>query len=218
MGGRERASRRATLRRFAASAATVGLAGCLGSDGAGTDGAGGTTRSTTTRATTTDGSATTTGETSGTTGEASGTPTTADDRGDYTVGCYTDLYFDPVGLHVQPGETVSFELVSGAHSATAYHPDNTGARRRRIPEGAPPWDTGVWSEAGTVRNVTFETPGTHDYYCIPHKAVGMVGRVVVGEPGGPAEASPNPDYDLPPSERIVSRGSIPYDDWAGSED
>ena len=124
---------------------------------------------------------------------------------------YTDLYFDPIGLFVEPGETVSFELVSGNHSATAYHPDNTYALDRRIPQGAPSWNTGQFSEAGAFRNVTFETTGTHDYYCIPHKQLGMVGRIVVGEPGGPATRSPNPDGDLPDSERIVEEREIPYE-------
>lgn len=128
----------------------------------------------------------------------------------------TDLYFDPIGLYVEPGQTVSFELVSGTHSATAYHPDNPNALERRIPEGAPAWDTGTFGEVNTFRNVTFETEGTHDYYCIPHKMVGergMVGRIVVGSPSGPAEASDNPDGPLPDSERIVEDGTISWEDW-----
>ncbi len=46
---------------------------------------------------------------------------------------YTNLYFDLVGLHVQPGETVSFKLVSGVHSTTAYHTDNENGLNLRIP-------------------------------------------------------------------------------------
>ncbi len=139
--------------------------------------------------------------------------TETDERGDYTVEMHTELYNDPVGLYVEPGDTVSFELVSGAHSATAYHPDNENAMNRRIPEDAPAWDTGVFGEVGTFRNVTFETEGTHDYYCIPHKMVGMVGRIVVGEPGGPAEESDNPDLPLPDSSRIVDEESVAWEDW-----
>jgi plastocyanin len=147
------------------------------------------------------------------TASGGGTPANASERGDYTVGMYTELYFDPVGLFVEPGETVSFELVSGAHSATAYDPANENALNRRIPEGAPAWDTGTFGDVGQFRNVTFETEGTHDYYCIPHKMVGMVGRIVVGSPGGPAEASENPDLPLPDSGRIVDDGRISWADW-----
>jgi len=185
-------TRRTALKRLAVASTTVGLAGC-----------------------------TNTGESvpsndtenpdSGETNSSDGTG--SDEPGDYTVGMYTDLYYDPVGLHVEPGETVSFKLVSGAHSATAYHPDNENALNRRIPEGAPAWDTTVVGEIDTLHNVTFETEGTHDYYCIPHKMVGMVGRIVVGEPGGPAEESDNPDLPLPDSSRIVDEGSIAWDDW-----
>ena len=103
--------------------------------------------------------------------------------------------------------------MSGAHSATAYHPDNEYALNRRIPRDTPAWDTGVLDEMGAFRNVTFETKGTHDYYRVSHKQLGMVGRIVVGEPGGPATESPNLDGNLPASERIVERGAIPYEEF-----
>lgn len=109
-------------------------------------------------------------------------------------------YFDPIGLHVEPGTTVRFELAAGAHSATAY-PD-------RIPDGTSVFDSGTITE-GSYEH-TFETPGTYDYYCIPHKSAGMVGRIVVGSPGGPAEESPIPDGEVPASELIVEEGAIAY--------
>ncbi|PSP90047.1 halocyanin [Halobacteriales archaeon QS_4_69_34] len=127
------------------------------------------------------------------------------------------IYFDPIGLFVEPGETVSFEIVGGSHSATAYHPENpvyAGEIARRIPEGAPPWNTGSLGETGAFRNVAFQTVGTHDYYCIPHKTIPMIGRIVVGEPGGPATKAPNPDGGLPDSERIVEEGAIPHETFA----
>lgn len=109
-------------------------------------------------------------------------------------------YFDPIGLHVEPGTTVRFELAAGSHSATAY-PD-------RIPAGATAFDSGTISEGSF--EYTFDEPGTYDYYCIPHKSIGMVGRVVVGEPGGPAEDSAIPDGDVPDSDAIVEQGAIAY--------
>ena len=33
--------------------------------------------------------------------------------------------------------------------------------------------------------VTLTVPGVYDYYCMPHEAAGMVGRIVVGKPVGP---------------------------------
>ncbi|MFC4359675.1 plastocyanin/azurin family copper-binding protein [Halobium salinum] len=215
-------TRRTALRRLAAGAAAVALAGCAGESdgddattdtGTGTGAGTGTTADTSTAGTTTDGTTGSGGTATTTASDGTATKTNAAERGDYTVGMYTDLYFDPVGLHVEPGDTVSFELVSGAHSATAYHPDNPNAFERRVPEGAPAWDTGTFGEKGAFRNVTFETAGTHDYYCIPHKMVGMVGRVVVGDPGGPATASENPDLSLPTADRIVEDGTVAWSDW-----
>lgn len=110
-------------------------------------------------------------------------------------------YFDPVGLFVEPGTTVRFAIDAGSHSATAYE--------SRIPDGATAFDTGVIS-SGSV-SVTFDTPGTYDYFCKPHESVGMVGRIVVGSPGGPAEDSPIPAGDVPESETIVEEGAITAD-------
>lgn len=114
--------------------------------------------------------------------------------------------FDPVGLHVEPGTTVRFELEEGSHSATAY--------ADRIPADAEPFDSGV-IDAGSFEH-TFEVPGTYDYYCIPHESMGMVGRIVVGEPGGPAEESPIPAGSVPDSERIVDAGRVSASEDDGS--
>ena len=42
--------------------------------------------------------------------------------------------------------------------------------------------------------------------------MGMSGRIVVGEPGGPAEPSPIPDGEVPDSEVIVEQGVVAIDD------
>ncbi|WP_336134700.1 plastocyanin/azurin family copper-binding protein [Natronomonas amylolytica] len=115
-------------------------------------------------------------------------------------------YFDPIGLHIEPGTTVRFELAAGAHSATAYSD--------RIPDDATAFDSRTISE-GSFEH-TFEEPGTYDYYCIPHKSVGMVGRIVVGSPSGPAEESSIPDGEVPTSESIVEQGAVAY--GSGSDD
>jgi len=117
-------------------------------------------------------------------------------------------YFDPIGLHVDPGTTVRFEIAAGAHSATAYE--------SRIPAAASAFDSGVISSGAF--EYTFEEPGTYDYYCIPHKSVGMVGRIVVGSPGGPAEASPIPDGDAPESAAIVEQGAVAYGSSTGGDE
>jgi len=139
--------------------------------------------------------------------------------GVYEVEMRTDgseYVFDPIGLHVEPGDTVRWVNVSGAHSATAYAEGSGSATERRIPEGAEPWNSGVKAEPGATFEYTFEQEGTYDYFCIPHKTLGMVGRIVCGEPGGPAEESENPDAgaiatgQYPSSDAIVENEVLAY--------
>src|SRR3954447_8548465 len=92
--------------------------------------------------------------------------------------------FDPVGLKVAPGTTVRWAVEANVHTATAYHPAN-GGHPLRIPEHAAPWDSGYLAEPGETFEVTLTVEGVYDYFCAPHEVAGMVGRIVVGRPGGP---------------------------------
>lgn len=101
-------------------------------------------------------------------------------------------YFDPIGIHVEPGETVGF--VVGGNSGrtptiTAYHPDNDN-HELRIPENAKPFDSGDPSRGkrgAPTFSWTFDVEGTYDYFSRWEEWRGMVGRIVVGKPGGPGE-------------------------------
>lgn len=112
-------------------------------------------------------------------------------------------YFNPIGLYVEPGTTVRFEIEAGSHSATAYED--------RVPAEASPFDSGVISDGSF--DYTFDTPGTYDYYCIPHQSMGMVGRIIVGETGGPAEVTPIPDGAVPESETILEQETVSIDQF-----
>jgi len=124
-------------------------------------------------------------------------------------------YFDPIGLFVEAGDTVTFKIQSGSHSATAYKQGTSLAEVTRIPEGAEVFNSETLSGQGATYEHTFETAGTYDYFCIPHKSLGMVGRIIVGEPGGPAEGSMPPDGDVPESQTIVDQGSVSYSEFSG---
>lgn len=143
------------------------------------------------------------------------TPTSGPKDGKATVEMRSDgdgNYFDPVGLYLKPGDSVRFVTKSGNHSATAYHKGNIYAETNRIPKDAPTWGSKVLQKGESYEH-TFKTDGTHDYYCIPHKTLGMVGRIIVGKPGGPAEGSMPPDGKVPTSDRILREGSVSYDDF-----
>jgi plastocyanin len=95
-------------------------------------------------------------------------------------------YFDPAGIQIAAGDTVRWIQTGGFHSITAYHPRNDN-RELRIPESASSWDSDILLASYPNRGSTFEhvftVPGVYDYFCKLHEAAGMVGRVVVGEPG-----------------------------------
>lgn len=92
------------------------------------------------------------------------------------------VWFDPAGLHVEPGQTIRWTNrdPSNVHTATAYHPANDD-HPLRIPRGAKPWDSG-YIRLDRSFSVVLTRPGVYDYYCIPHEMAGMVGRIIVGRP------------------------------------
>ena len=104
------------------------------------------------------------------------------------------VWFDPIGLYVEPGTTVRWIVRENVHATAAYHPEND-RHSLRIPETAVPWDSGYLVHPGDHFDVTLTVPGVYDYYCLPHEAVGMVGRIVVGRADGP--------------------GAEPFDYWVG---
>lgn len=95
-------------------------------------------------------------------------------------------HFVPHVVWIEAGGSVTWLNKSGAHSATAYHPD-IDEKPQRIPNGAPPWDSGILTEQDATYERTFDMEGIYDYYCIPHETVAMVATVVVGEEFDPQE-------------------------------
>jgi halocyanin-like protein len=82
------------------------------------------------------------------------------------------LAFDPTGLWVDPGTTVTWEWTGqgGGHNVIAQ-------------EGPASLDSGdAVAEAGTTYeySVTEEDAGITTYYCQPHQSLGMLGAVAVG--------------------------------------
>ena len=57
------------------------------------------------------------------------------------------VWFDPIGLYIDPGTTVRWIARENFHTATAYHPRNDH-HSLRIPERAMPWDSGFLVHPG----------------------------------------------------------------------
>jgi plastocyanin len=103
---------------------------------------------------------------------------------EFIPGLGSKVWFDPIGVLIEPGQTVRWVLEANVHTSTAYHPDNDG-HALRIPEAAEPWDCGYLVEPGDHFEATLTVPGVYDYFCAPHEMAGMVGRIIVGKPSGP---------------------------------
>jgi plastocyanin/acyl CoA:acetate/3-ketoacid CoA transferase alpha subunit len=87
--------------------------------------------------------------------------------------------FAPDSVSIQPGDTVMWvwkDTPDTPHTVTSGTP--TGG-----PTGL--FESGLQKRPFTF-SFTFPNPGTFDYYCIPHAAMGMIGTVIV------AGATPSP--------------------------
>jgi plastocyanin len=88
------------------------------------------------------------------------------------VGVGSDgLAFAPTGLWIDPGTTVLFEWVSSGHNVLPEdQPDGSGWEGIEAIEGE-----------GFEDEFTFETGGIYTYFCSPHKQLGMLGAIAVGD-------------------------------------
>jgi plastocyanin len=137
------------------------------------DGGGGTT---TAAGTTGTGTGTTNGTASGGGGAAAG-PTE-----EVVVGPGGQLVFQPADLTIAPGTTVNF----------VWDSDNHNVVPESIPDGAT-WEGTEGAPSKTYNtgyeySHTFNTVGTYEYFCQPHKGAGMVGSITVQEGGAAAGA------------------------------
>jgi plastocyanin len=122
------------------------------------------------------------------------------------------VWFDPFGLHVEPGQTIRWTNrdPGNSHTVTAYHP-KLFERPLRIPEGADPWNSD-YLLPGEMFSVTLAKVGVYDYYCVPHEHAGMVGRIVVGLPPATATVSGKTEPGLIPLPRVALDGFPPVEE------
>lgn len=114
------------------------------------------------------------------------------------------IWFDPVGLYIEPGQKVRFvnHDPGNSHTATTYSPDIDG-RPLRIPSRAKGWDSDYLEPEGSFE-VALTVPGVYDFYCRPHEHAGMVGRIVVGLPADNAGWEQNEEQGDLPAELVAA--------------
>ena len=87
--------------------------------------------------------------------------------------------FDPELVHIKPGDTVHFIAVDKGHEVRSLP--------GMIPAKAEPFNANI----GEDLEVTFVEPGIYVFACRPHTPMGMVGMIVVGEPGNIDDINPS---------------------------
>lgn len=92
-----------------------------------------------------------------------------------TVGPGGEPVFEPKSVQVTPGSTVTWKWDSQNHNVVpSSQPDKANWKGT---EGAP----SKTYNAGHTYEHTFETLGAYEYFCEPHKSLGMTGTVEVVE-------------------------------------
>ncbi len=79
------------------------------------------------------------------------------------------MVFEPAGLKIAPGDTVTFIPTDKGHNAEAI--------KGMVPEGAAEFKGKMNEEI----KVTFDVPGLYGIKCAPHLGMGMVAAILVGD-------------------------------------
>ncbi len=120
------------------------------------------------------------------------------------VGPGGNLVFEPADLTIAPGTTVNFVWDSDNHNIVVENqPDDANW------EGTPGGPSDIYN-TGYEYSHTFETEGTYEYFCQPHKSAGMVASITVqtgGAGGGAAELDPH-DMGVPFQAHYVGAATV----------
>lgn len=116
-----------------------------------------------------------------------------------------EFFFDPVGLHVHPGDVVNFPVIEHhEHTVTAFA--GKFHAPPRIPDvpgfSSPPI---VGEESWLYR---FEETGVYDLLCLPHVPLGMVMRVVVFDSERDSTDDISDYMDLPPAPVFANANTV----------
>lgn len=113
-----------------------------------------------------------------------------------------EFFFEPVGLFIEPGDTIRFLGNSPHHTVTAYH--LLQGKPQRVPRAVEPFSSPMIALTQHWE-YTFTVPGVYDVWCGPHENYGMVMRIVVGEATGPAMEAPD---DFGPEGTYGAAGTV----------
>jgi plastocyanin len=94
--------------------------------------------------------------------------------------------FDPDNLTIQSGDVVRYHNVSGGPHNVSFWPDSVpsgaaDALKKNMPNQMAPLEGPLLTEANAVYEVSFAgaPKGDYKFYCLPHLALGMKGKLTV---------------------------------------
>jgi plastocyanin len=91
---------------------------------------------------------------------------TGPDDGEAVEIDLVDFAFEDDEVTVEAGTTIRWiNTTSTFHTVT--------------PDGHSAWDEWQTNAQGETFEVTLSTAGTYDYYCAPHRGIGMTGTIIV---------------------------------------
>lgn len=79
------------------------------------------------------------------------------------------MIYHPEILHIEPGDRVNFVPVDRGHNVESF------------PDMLPADVEGFSAPVNQALTVQFAGPGTYGYFCQPHRVMGMIGFVLVGD-------------------------------------
>ena len=80
------------------------------------------------------------------------------------------MVFSQEIVRINPGDTVFWKATDPGHNVEFIS-------KKGIPDGVEKFK----SKVGKDTEFTFTIPGIYAYWCVPHKTLGMIGFVIVGE-------------------------------------
>lgn len=113
-------------------------------------------------------------------------------------------YFEPKQLTIHPGDTVIFE-----DAQDDMHDVMFNVVPKQVDEMIM---SPMMEKKGQKFSYTFTVPGTYEFHCHPHEALGMKGKLIVGSPSKPGETKKVSHHDM--AEKAKAAGDAPA---AGSD-
>ena len=81
-----------------------------------------------------------------------------------------NMVFSQEIVRINPGDTVFWKSIDKGHNVQFIS-------KNGVPEGVEKFK----SKIGKDTEYTFTIPGIYAYWCVPHKTMGMIGFVIVGD-------------------------------------